>query len=80
MQTFKVKGSTLTLPSEAMQLIKPDDEFTVITAGDTIILNRVTPPNLSEIALRAPRDKVMSLSEISREVHRYRRSRRARRR
>jgi len=80
MQTVRVKGTTLTLPPETLQQIKPDDEFTVITTGDTIILKKVTPPRLSEIALRAPRDKAIPLSEISREVHRYRRSRRARRR
>jgi len=80
MQTVRVKGTTLTLPPETLQQIKPDDEFTVITAGDTIILKKVTPPRLSEIALRAPRDKAIPLSEVSREVHRYRRSRRARRR
>ncbi|HEY4687782.1 MAG TPA: hypothetical protein VIK33_00595 [Anaerolineae bacterium] len=80
MQTVKVKGSTLTLPSEAMRLIKPADEFTIIVAGDTIILKRVSPTRLSDIALRAPRDKGMALNDISREVHRYRRGRRARRR
>ena len=80
MQTVRVKGTTLTLPPETLQQIKPDDEFTVITTGDTIILKKVTPPRLSEIALRAPRDKAIPLSEISREVHRYRRGRRARRR
>jgi len=80
MQTVRVKGTTFTLPPETLQQIKPDDEFTVIAAGDTIILKRVTPPRLSDIALRAPRGKSLSLKEISQEVHRYRRSRRARRR
>ncbi len=80
MQIIKVNGATLTLPPETVQRIGPNDEFTVIMAGDTIILKRITPLRLSEVAKRAPKDKAMSMSEISQEVHRYRRSRRARRR
>ncbi len=80
MQIVKVSGATFTLPPETAQQIGPDDEFTVITAGDTIILKKITPPRLSEIVRRAPADKGMPLGEISQEVHRYRRSRRARRR
>jgi len=80
MQIVKVNGATLTLPPETAQQIGPDDEFTVITAGDTIILKKVTPPRLTDIAMRAPKDKAMPMSEISKEVHRYRRSRRAHRR
>ena len=77
MQTIKLNGGLLTLPQEALRGIRPEDEFTVITAGDTIILKKVTTLRLSELAARAPQDKPMSLNEISKEVHAYRRSRRA---
>ena len=80
MQVIKISNGTLKLPPGTAERIGPDAEFTVITTGDTIILKRVTPPRLSEIAMRAPKDKPMSLSEISREVKRYRRSKRANRR
>ncbi len=80
MLTAKVKGTTLTLPRAAMKHVKPGDEFTVIATADTIILKKVTPPRLSDIARREPQASQMPLNEIVREVHRYRRSHRARRR
>ena len=80
MLTAKIKGQTLTLPPAAMKFVKPNDEFTVIATSDTIILKKVLPPRLSDIAQREPQAQTMPLEEIAREVHRYRRSRRARRR
>ncbi len=78
MQVVTFSNGTLTLPPETAKQIAPDTEFTIISAGDTIILKKMTPPRLTEIAARAPKDKQMSLSEISGEVQRYRRSKRAR--
>ncbi len=79
MLTTKLKGKTLTLPPDAMKYVKPDDEFTVVATPDTIILKKVLPPRLSDIAQREPQAQAMPLDEIVQEVHRYRRSRRARR-
>jgi hypothetical protein len=80
MHTIKMSGGTLTLPPETIKDVSPDDEFTITTTGDTIILKKVKPLRLSELATRAPKSKPMSLKEISDEVHRYRRSKHARRR
>jgi hypothetical protein len=80
MELVKVDRGTLTLPPETLQIVGADAQFTVITAGDTIILKKVTPSRLSEIAERAPQDQPMALGEIVKEIKRYRRSRRARRR
>ena len=79
-QVIKIRGGRFTLPPEATKLIGSDAEVTVMTTGDVIILKKITPSRLSEIAERAPNDKAMSLSEISREVHHARQSRRAHRR
>jgi hypothetical protein len=80
MQLVKVNRGTVTLPPKTLQIVGADAQFTVITTGDTIILKKVSAPRLSEIATRAPDDPPLSLKEISQEVHRHRRSRRARRR
>ncbi len=79
MEVIKMNNGTLTLPPETAERIGPDAEFTMITAGDTIILKKVTPTRLTEIAERAPKDKPMSLSEISSEAQHYRRGKRANR-
>ena len=80
MRVIKMDGGTLTLPPETVKRIGTDAEFTVLTEGDTIILKKITPPRLSEIATRSPKEKPMPLSEIAQEVRRYRKSRHARRR
>jgi hypothetical protein len=79
-QIVKIRGGRLTLPPEATELIGSDAEVTVMTTGDVIILKKMTPSRLSEIAKRAANDKPMTLREISREVHHARQSRRADRR
>ena len=79
MLTAKLKGKTLMLPRDAMKYVKPDDEFTVIVTPDTIIFKKVLPPRLSDIVQRDLKAQTISLDEIAQEVHRYRRSRRARR-
>jgi hypothetical protein len=63
-----------------LQTVGKNAQFTIITSGDTIILKKVTPARLSEIAERTPQDKPMALGAIANEVRRYRRSKRARRR
>jgi hypothetical protein len=80
MVVVKINRGILKLPTETARRIGANAEFTIITSGDTVILKKITPMRLSQIAERAPKDKSMSLSEISQEVHRSRRSRRAHRR
>lgn len=79
MEIVKIRDGTVTLPPETLEAIGADSQFTVIATGDTIILKKVTLPRLSEIAERLPDDKPLALNEITKEVRRYRRSRRARR-
>ena len=80
MQVVKMDHGSLALPSETLQIVGTDAQFTIIATGDTIILKKVTPSRLSEIAERAPKDTPLLLEEIVREVHRQRKSRHARRR
>lgn len=80
MEMIKLKRGTLTLPPETLALVGADAQFTLITTGDTIILKKITPARLSEIAERAPQDEPMTLSAIASEVRRHRRSKHARRR
>jgi hypothetical protein len=80
MVVVKMNRGTLKLPPETARRIGANAEFTIITSGDTVILKKITPTRLSEIASRVPMDKPMSLRKISQEVHRSRRSRRAHRR
>jgi len=44
--------------------------------GDTLILKKLPPPRLSEVAERAPDDEEMPMDEIVAEVHRYRQEKR----
>lgn len=80
METVRIERGTLTLPPDTLRIVGADAQFTIITSGDTIILKKVTPSRLSEIAERAPNDKPLPLNEIAKEVQRYRRSKNARRR
>lgn len=79
MDVIKVDRGTLKLPAQTLRTVGADAQFTIITSGDTIILKKISPPRLSEIAERAPEDKPIELNLIAEEVHRYRRGRRARR-
>jgi hypothetical protein len=76
MAMIKVVDGTLELPAEALGWIRPDDELMVFIEGDMLILKKVRPLRLSELAGRAPGDVEMPLQEIVDEVHRYRREKR----
>ncbi len=80
MVVVRMKQGILKLPPKTARQIGSNAAFTVITSGDTLILKKISPSRLSEIAGRATKSKPMSLNEISKEVHRYRRSRSAHRR
>ena len=54
---------------------KPNEKVAVITEGDTLIIKKLNMPKLSSIAQKV-RQRPISMTEIVREVHRYRRERR----
>jgi hypothetical protein len=76
MITTRVVNGALELPAEALKWIRPDEELMLFIVGDSLILKRVHPPRLSELAGRAPGDVEMPLQEIVEEVHRHRREKR----
>ena len=72
MQTLKVnKNGALTLPKTIQAKFKPTDKLAWFVEGDTLIIKRITPPKLSDIAYRL-KEKPMPLKEIVNEVHAYR--------
>ena len=69
MQTLTVKSNgTILLPHS---LFKPRDKIAFIREGDTLILKRLNPPKVSDIAKKAP-GKSFSLKEIAKEIHLFR--------
>lgn len=76
MQTLKInKDGTFTLPKalrEALRaFFKPSDKLLCFVEGDTLIIKRIKPPKLSELAERT-KEKPMPLKELVKEVHTYR--------
>ncbi len=76
MVTTKIVKGILELPAEALEWVGSDDEFVLFIEGDSLILKKVRPPRLSELAGRAPGDVEMPLQEIVDEVHHYRQEKR----
>jgi len=76
MITTRVVNGMLELPAEALEWVRPDDELMLFIEGDSLVLKKVRPPRLSELAGRAPNDTEIPLQEIVDEVHRYRREKR----
>ena len=56
--------------------LKPGEQWALWMEEDTLILKRVHPSRLSDIALRFLEEEI-PLEEIVAEVHRYRREKRA---
>lgn len=76
MQTLKIdKNGKLVIPKALRSRFKPSDKIACFAEGDTLILKRVNPPKLSEIAGRV-KEKPMPLKEIVKEVHAYRKKKR----
>jgi len=72
MQTLKInKDGTLTIPKALRSFFKPSDKFIWFMEGNTLIIKRINPPNLSDIAKRV-KEKPLPLKEIEKEVHAYR--------
>ena len=76
MQTLKIdKNGTLVLPKIAQSIFKPSDKIAWFVDGDTFIVKKINPSKLSEIADRI-KEKPLSLKEIVKEVHAYRKEKR----
>lgn len=56
--------------------LKPGEQWALWEGEDTLILKKVLPARLSDIASRSP-EKGMPLEEIVAEVHRYRQEKKA---
>lgn len=75
MKTYEVPADRMIrLPK---QLFKPADKVAVLTEGSTLIIRKLELPHLSSIARRV-RERSLPMREIAREVHAYRRAKRAR--
>jgi hypothetical protein len=76
MKAVKVQpDGSVKLPPEVRRRFPSQSELAVWTEGDTIVLKRLRPVRLSEIAERVPAPE-MPLRAITTEVHRMRRDRR----
>lgn len=76
MKTLKLnKNWTLTIPKDFRAIFKPSDEFACFVEGDTLIIKRITPTKLSEIAERV-KEKPISMKTIAKEVHTHRQEKR----
>ena len=72
MQTLKIdEDGTLTIPKALRAIFKPSDKLACFVEGDTLIIKRISPPKLSEIAGRV-KEKPVPLQKIVKEVHAYR--------
>ena len=76
MQTLKIdKNGMLVLPKIAQSIFRPSDEIAWFVDGDTFIVKKINPSKLSEMADRI-KEKPLSLKEIVKEVHAYRKEKR----
>ena len=77
MEKIKVgEDYTIELPAELRRLIKPEDEFLISVAGDTIKLRKIKKPSILNLAPKMKDDAKPSIAEINEIVHRVRRIRR----
>ena len=76
MQTLKVdKNGVMVIPKTLRSIFKPSDKLAWFAEGDTLIIKRLNPPKLSEIAGRV-KEKPMSRKEIEKEAQAYRQEKR----
>lgn len=73
--TVRVVDGTINLPKAVVKWIGSTRELGVFLEGDALILKKVRPVKLSEIAARVAEEE-MPLDEIVAEVHRHRQERR----
>jgi hypothetical protein len=69
MQTLKIRpDGSIILPKP---IFKPQDEIAFIYEGGTLILKKLNPPKISEIAKRI-KGKAIPLKDIVKEIHLFR--------
>lgn len=67
------RNGTIALPK---MLFHPDEKVALVTEGSTLIIKKLDVPPASSFATRAP-GRPIPLRDIVREVHAYRRAKRA---
>lgn len=79
MNTVKVRrDGSVPLPKAVARRLPAASTLVVWSEGDLVVLKRVSPPRVSEIAERCS-GRAMSLKAVSAEIHRMRRERRGQR-
>ena len=74
MEAVKITNKrTIVLPKS---MFKPTDKVVTFREGDTLIVKKLNPPDVTEIAGRV-KEKPMPLKQIVKEIHRYRKEKRA---
>jgi len=71
------KDGTILLPKEMIEKLKPFRRFAVIEDGERVILNPIRIPDADEIAKRVRSASPPTIEEISKEIHQYRKEKRA---
>lgn len=72
METVKIGPKrTIALPRS---IFKSSDEVIIVSTKDSLIIKKISTPHLSSIPSRG-KNKTLSLKEIAKEVHRYRKER-----
>ena len=72
MKTVKIRPErTISLPKS---VFKTNDTVVAFCEGDTFIVKKLTPPDITKIPNRV-KQKPMSLKQIAKEVHQYRKER-----
>lgn len=75
MKTVEIsRNLTITLPKG---VFKPSERVVILTEGSMVIIKRLDATRLSSVAGRV-KGRALPLSAIAREVHAYRRAKRAR--
>ena len=73
MKTVKIRPErTISLPKS---VFKPNDTILAFCEGDTFIVKKLTLPDITKVPSRV-KQKPMSLKQIVKEIHQYRKERR----
>lgn len=76
MQLLKINNDgTIIIPKLLRSIFKPSDKIAWFVEADTLILKKLNPPKLSELAGRV-KEKPFPLKEIVKEIHAYRKAKR----
>ena len=68
----QVEEGLIRLPPALARWLQVGERLVAVAQGDTLVLKRLRPARLSEIAERAPDEEPMPMDEIVAEVHRAR--------